>query len=76
MNKSIGTYSILGMKNEGLAMLDSLTSTSNFAGWGYIRITNDKMLDFVRNEPEFSRILQREKKVFEERNRKFSFLFR
>lgn len=76
LSRHIGTYSFLNMKNEAIQKLDSLTKVNPYEGpWLYQRIKYDKVLDFIRNEPEFQTILLREKKIYEERLAKYGHMF-
>lgn len=68
MSENIGVYSILNMKKEAIQKLDVEPQP-------YQWIKNDKLLDFIRDEPEFQAILLRERKIYEERLAKYGHMF-
>jgi TolB-like protein/Tfp pilus assembly protein PilF len=76
MGKNIATFSILNMKEEGIRMTDSLTRQLFLDVMPYPKMLTDKRLDYIRNEPDFKKILAREKKVFEDRLAKYGSLIK
>jgi tetratricopeptide (TPR) repeat protein len=82
LNTRVATYSLLEMKEEALAVLTRADSIMTMRGldkyigsWAYLRLKNIKPFDFIRDEPEFQKILAKAKKVHEERVAKYGHLF-
>jgi len=76
INKSMDIYSIFNMKKEALNLLDSLSAELTYTGnWTYLSLKNIKSFDFIREEPEYDEVLNRAKKVYEERLIKYGHLF-
>lgn len=75
LSRHIGAYSFLKMKKEAIQRLDSLIEIKDFDWGSYHRMRTDKALDFIRSEPEFQRLLLREKKIYEERLAKYGHMF-
>ena len=74
--KSLGVYSILGMKKEALNRLDSLGANQNYIGnYSYLNLVNLPHFKFIKDEPRFKEILAEAKKVHEERVAKYGHLF-
>ena len=77
--KSLEVYSVLDMKTEALNLIDSSSSATNFTGFynsfSYNFLTNAKVTEFIRDEPEFKVILAKAKKVHDERVAKYGHLF-
>ena len=75
-NYNVGLFSILGMKNEALSLVDSMSSISDYKGyWTYGSLKNAKEVEFIRDEPGFKKVLAKAKIVHEERVRKYGHLF-
>ena len=69
-------YSLLDMKKEAIDLANSHSTKSNYTyRWTYNSLVNDGSYDFIRNTPEFQKILVEAKRVHEERVAKYSHLF-
>lgn len=73
---NIALYSLLNMKKEALDIVKSTSTNTDYSfGWTYNNLLNAGSFDFIRNSPEFQKILVEAKKVHEERVAKYGHLF-
>ena len=76
LDRSLVVYSLLGMNNEALNLIDSLGSLNNFTNfWTYPFLNTVKSTDFIKDEPKFKEILARAKVVYDEREAKYGHLY-
>jgi tetratricopeptide (TPR) repeat protein len=66
---SLRVFSVLGMKHELLARMDTLSKEPQGLDPAYL--INDKIFDIVRNEPQFQTILDFSKKRNQEKLKKY-----
>ena len=75
-SKRLRLYSILDMKEEALVIIDSLSKEVGYAAFDtYLNLQNNKIFEFIRDEPKFKEMLSKAKKVHEERVAKYGHYF-